>query len=46
MAGAGLGLRRKEIMASEAAVMEALRGVMDPELHRDIVTLGMAENVR
>ncbi len=33
-------------MASEAAVMEALRGVMDPELHKDIVTLGMAKNIQ
>ncbi len=33
-------------MASEAAVIEALRGVMDPELHKDIVTLGMARNVQ
>ena len=31
--------------ANEAAVMEALRGVIDPELHKDIVTLGMAKNV-
>ena len=33
-------------MASEAAVIEALRGVMDPELHKDIVTLGMAKNIQ
>jgi len=32
--------------ANEAAVMEALRGVMDPELHKDIVALGMAKNVQ
>jgi ATP-binding protein involved in chromosome partitioning len=32
--------------ANEAAVIEALRGVMDPELHKDIVTLGMAKNVQ
>lgn len=32
--------------ATESAVMEALRGVMDPELHKDIVTLGMAKNVQ
>jgi len=32
--------------ANEAAVMAALRGVMDPELHKDIVTLGMAKNVQ
>ncbi len=30
---------------SEAAVLEALRGVMDPELHRDIVTLQMVKKV-
>jgi len=32
-------------MASQAAVMEALRGVMDPELQKDLVTLGMVKNV-
>jgi len=31
---------------NESAVMEALRGVIDPELHKDIVTLGMAKNVQ
>lgn len=31
--------------ASEASVIEALRGVMDPELHKDIVTLQMVKNV-
>jgi ATP-binding protein involved in chromosome partitioning len=31
--------------ASEASVIEALRGVMDPELHKDIVTLQMVRNV-
>ncbi len=31
---------------SEAAVFEALRGVMDPELHKDIVTLQMVKNVQ
>ncbi len=29
--------------ASEAAVLEALRGVIDPELHKDIVTLKMVK---
>jgi ATP-binding protein involved in chromosome partitioning len=33
-------------MAIEAAVIEALRGVIDPELHKDIVTLGMAKNIQ
>jgi len=32
-------------MITETAVMEALRGVIDPELHKDIVTLGMAKSV-
>jgi ATP-binding protein involved in chromosome partitioning len=31
--------------ASEESVIEALRGVMDPELHKDIVTLRMVKNV-
>jgi ATP-binding protein involved in chromosome partitioning len=31
---------------SEAAVLDALRGVMDPELHRDIVTLRMVKKVQ
>jgi ATP-binding protein involved in chromosome partitioning len=30
----------------ETAVIEALRRVIDPELHKDIVTLGMAKNVK
>jgi ATP-binding protein involved in chromosome partitioning len=33
-------------MAIEAAVIEALRSVIDPELHKDIVTLGMAKNIQ
>jgi ATP-binding protein involved in chromosome partitioning len=28
-----------------SAIEDALRGVMDPELHRDIVTLGMAKDI-
>jgi ATP-binding protein involved in chromosome partitioning len=31
---------------SEAAITDALRGVIDPELHKDLVTLGMAKNVQ
>ena len=33
-------------MPDESAVIEALRRVIDPELHKDIVTLGMARNVQ
>ena len=31
---------------SEAAVLEALRGVRDPDLHRDIVALKFVKNLR
>ena len=31
---------------SEAAVLEALRAVRDPDLHRDIVTLKFVKNLR
>ena len=30
---------------NEADVLEALKSVMDPDLHRDIVTLGFVKNV-
>ena len=30
---------------TEASVVEALRGVVDPELHKDLVTLGLAKNI-
>ncbi len=30
---------------TESAVVEALSGVIDPELHRDLVTLGLAKNI-
>ncbi len=33
-------------MLTEEAVIEALRGVIDPELHKDVVTLGMAKHVQ
>ncbi|PYQ23697.1 MAG: hypothetical protein DMF81_07825, partial [Acidobacteria bacterium] len=31
---------------TEADVLQALRGVQDPELHRDFTELGMIQNVR
>jgi ATP-binding protein involved in chromosome partitioning len=31
---------------TEAAVLEALRAIQDPDLHQDIVTLGFVKNVR
>lgn len=31
---------------TEAAITEALRTVIDPELHKDLVSLGMAKNVQ
>src|SRR5437879_721462 len=31
---------------TEAAILEALRSVHDPDLHKDIVTLGFVKNVR
>jgi ATP-binding protein involved in chromosome partitioning len=31
---------------AESAVLDALRAVMDPDLHKDIVTLGFVKNVR
>ena len=33
-------------MVSEQQVMEALQGVMDPELHRSLVELGMIRQVQ
>ena len=33
-------------MATEQQVMEALRAVQDPDLHRDIVTLGFVKDLR
>jgi ATP-binding protein involved in chromosome partitioning len=41
-------LERKPMASgpTEAAVVEALRSVMDPELHKDLVTLQMVKNVQ
>jgi ATP-binding protein involved in chromosome partitioning len=33
-------------MASQTTVMEALRGVVEPDLQKDVVTLGMVKNVQ
>ena len=33
-------------MATEAQVRKALEGVMDPELHRSLIDLGMVREVR
>lgn len=33
-------------MPTESAVLEALRAVVDPDLHRDIVSLGFVKNVK
>ena len=30
---------------SSAAILDALRGVRDPDLHKDIVTLGFVKNL-
>ena len=34
------------VTVSEAAVLDALRAVRDPDLHRDIVTLKFVKNLR
>ena len=33
-------------MLSEASILDALRIVQDPDLHRDIVSLGFVKNIR
>lgn len=40
-----MGLFSKNSL-SEAAVLDALRAVIDPDLHRDVVSLGMIKNVK
>jgi len=40
------GRRRPEDDVQEADVLQALRQVRDPDLHRDVVTLGFVKNVR
>jgi ATP-binding protein involved in chromosome partitioning len=41
-----MGLFSKNTSISEAAVLEALKSVIDPDLHKDVVTLGMIKNVK
>src|SRR6478672_6342195 len=33
-------------MLTEAAVLESLRAIKDPDLHKDIVALGFVKNIR
>lgn len=40
-----MGLFSKNSL-SEAAVLDALRSVIDPDLHKDVVTLGMIKNIK
>ncbi len=35
-----------ECMITEEGVLEALRKVNDPELHRDLVSLGMVKEIK
>jgi ATP-binding protein involved in chromosome partitioning len=39
------GQTKSEYMATKEQVLEALKGVRDPELHKDIVELGMVEDL-
>ena len=33
-------------MVTESAILDALRVIIDPDLHRDIVSLGFVKNVK
>lgn len=41
-----MGLFSKSTNISEAAVLDALRNVIDPDLHKDVVSLGMIKDVK
>jgi ATP-binding protein involved in chromosome partitioning len=41
-----MGLFSKNSEITESAVLDALRSVMDPDLHKDVVSLGMIKNIK
>jgi len=41
-----MGLFSKSTTISEAAILDALRNVIDPDLHKDVVSLGMIKDVK
>ncbi len=41
-----MGLFSKSTTISEAAILDALRNVIDPDLHKDVVTLGMIKDIK